>query len=166
MKFEFCESHERSNFVKQIVLAFVLTLALPLFALANGDEDSVRKALDAYDQAVAKKDVDTIRTLLAPEMLLYEHRVRNDGAKDAFENHLKPEILEGDGFQLSFSDLRVTASSRLGLVTRQYRVKGTFEGKAVDSTGNETQVWKLTDSQWKIIHIHYSHACPRAKPAS
>lgn len=152
--------------MKQMFLAFALTVALPLFASANGEEDSVRKALDAYDQAVAKKDVETVRTLLAPEMLLYEHSVRNDGAKDAFENHLKPEILEGEGLHLTFSDLRVTASSGLALVTRQYRVKGTFEGKAVDSTGNETQVWKLTDGQWKILHIHYSHACPRTKPAS
>jgi ketosteroid isomerase-like protein len=152
--------------MKQMFLAFALTAALPLFALANGEEDSVRKALAAYDQAVAKKDVDTVRTLLAPEMLLYEHSVRNDGAKDAFENHLKPEILEGQGLQLSFSDIRVTASSGLALVTRQYRVQGTFEGKAVDSNGNETQVWKMTDGQWKILHIHYSHACPRTKPST
>ncbi len=161
----FVNSERGNNHMKQMFLAFALTIALPLLTFANGEEDSVRKALDAYDQAVAKKDVDTVRMLLAPEMLLYEHSVRNDGAKDAFENHLKPEILEG-GLQLSFSDLRVTASSGLGLVTRQYRVKGTFEGKAVDSTGNETQVWKLTDGQWKILHIHYSHACPRTKPAA
>lgn len=152
--------------MKLMFVAFAFTVALPLLAFGNGEEDSVRKALDAYDQAVAKKDVATVRAILAPEILLYEHSVRNDGAKDAFENHLKPEILEGDGLQLSFSDLRVTASSGLALVTRQYRVKGTFEGKAIDSTGNETQAWKRTDGQWKIIHIHYSHACPRTKAAS
>jgi ketosteroid isomerase-like protein len=146
--------------MKHLLLAFVLAIVLPTFAFANGEEDSVRKALDAYDQAVAKKDVDTVRNLLAPEMLLYEHSVRNDGAKDAFENHLKPEILEGE-LRISFSDLRVTASPGLALATRQYRVKGMFEGKTVDSTGNETQVWKLTDGQWKLIHIHYSHPCPR-----
>jgi ketosteroid isomerase-like protein len=151
--------------MKHLLLALALTISLPRLAFANADEDSVRKALDAYDQAVAKKDVETVRSLLAPEMLLYEHSVRNDGAKDAFDNHLKPEILEGE-LQLSFSDFRVTASSGLALVTRQYRVKGTFEGKAVDSNGNETQVWKLADGQWRIIHIHYSHACPRNKPAS
>ncbi len=111
--------------MKHMFLTFALAMTLPLLTFAIGEEDSVRKALDAYDQAVAKKDVDTVRMLLAPEMLLYEHSVRNDGAKDAFENHLKPEILEG-GLQLSFSDLRVTASSGLALVTRQYRVKGTF----------------------------------------
>lgn len=152
--------------MKQILLVCVLTAALPLLALANGEEDSVRKALGAYDQAIAKKDVETVRTLLAPEILLYEHSVRNDGAKDAFENHLKEEMLEADGLQLSFSDIRVTANSGLALVTRQYQVKGTFQGKAVDSIGNETQVWKQTDGQWKIIHIHYSHACPKTKAAS
>lgn len=151
--------------MKQIFLAFALTVAVPLLTAANGEEDSVRKALGAYDQAVAKKDVNTIRMLLAPEMLLYEHSVRNDGAKDAFENHLKPEILEGD-LRLSFFDLRVTASSDLALITRQYRVQGTFEGKAIDSPGNETQVWKKKDGHWKIVHIHYSHACPRTKAAS
>ena len=151
--------------MKRLLPAFLLMAVLPLVARASSQEDSVRKALRAYDEAVAKKDVETVRTFLAPELLLYEHSVRNDGAKDAFENHLKPEILEGDGLQLSFSDLRVTANSGLALVTRQYQVKGTFQGKAVDSTGNETQVWKQTDGQWKLIHIHYSHACPKPKTA-
>ena len=152
--------------MKRLLLAFLLMAVLPLVAPASSEEDPVRKALRAYDEAVAKKDVETVRTFLAPELLLYEHSVRNDGAQDAFENHLKPEILEADGLQLSFSDLRVTANSGLALVTRQYQVKGTFQGKAVDSTGNETQVWKQTDGQWKLIHIHYSHACPRPKTAS
>jgi ketosteroid isomerase-like protein len=151
--------------VKRMFLIIALVAASPLAVRAIGD-DSVRRAVDAYDQAVAKKDVETVKKLLAPEMLLYEHSVRNDGAKDAFENHLKPEILEGDGLQLSFSDLRVTENSGLALVTRQYRVKGTFDGKAIDSAGNETQVWKKTDEGWKILHIHYSHACPRTKAAS
>ena len=152
--------------MKRLLLAFLLMAVLPLVAPASSEEEPVRKALRAYDEAVAKKDVETVRTFLAPELLLYEHSVRNDGAKDAFENHLKPEILEADGLQLSFSDVRVTANFGLALVTRQYQVKGTFQGKAVDSTGNETQVWKQTDGQWKLIHIHYSHACPRPKTAS
>ena len=152
--------------MKHLLLAFLLMAVLPLVAPASSEEDPVRKALRAYDEAVAKKDMETVRTFLAPELLLYEHSVRNDGAKDAFENHLKPEILEADGLQLSFSDVRVTTNSGLALVTRQYQVKGTFQGKAVDSTGNETQVWKQTDGQWKLIHIHYSHACPRPKSTS
>ena len=152
--------------MKRLLLACLLLFTTSPLSSAQSEDTSVRKALGTYDQAVAKKDVETVRNLLAPDLLLYEHSVRNDGAKDVFENHLKPEILEGEGLQLSFSDLRVTASTELALVTRQYRVQGKFEGKAIDSTGNETQVWRKTDGQWKILHIHYSHACPRQKAAS
>jgi ubiquinone/menaquinone biosynthesis C-methylase UbiE len=48
-------SERGNNPMKQMFLAFALTLALPLLTFANGEENSVRKALDAYDQAVAKK---------------------------------------------------------------------------------------------------------------
>ena len=152
--------------MKRLLLACLLLFTTSPLSPAQSEDASVRKALGTYDQAVAKKDVETVRNLLAPDLLLYEHSVRNDGAQDVFENHLKPEILEGEGLQLSFSDLRVTARTELALVTRQYRVQGKFEGKAIDSTGNETQVWRKTDGQWKILHIHYSHACPRQKAAS
>lgn len=152
--------------MKRLYLTFFLLFTTPLCGFAQGDEASVRKTLDTYDQAVSKKDVETVRILLAPDLLLYEHSVRNDGAKDAFGNHLKPEILEGEGLQLSFSELRVTASADLALVTRQYRVRGTVAGRAIDSSGNETQVWKKTAEGWRILHIHYSHACPRTKAAS
>lgn len=152
--------------MKHMFLAFTLAVVLSPSAFANSDEHAVRKALDAYDQAVAKKGVDAVRAMLAPTILLYEHSVRNDGAEDVFENHLKSEILEGDGLQVSFYDLRVTATPGLALITRQYRVQGKFEGKAVDSKGNETQAWEKKDGRWKIIHIHYSHACPKTKAAS
>ena len=166
MRTRFANPLRKESAVRRLLLACLLLFTTPLLSSAQNQDASVRKALDAYDQAVAKKDVETVRSLLAPDLLLYEHSVRNDGAKDAFENHLKPEILEGEGLQLSFSDLRVTASPELALVTRQYRVRGTFDGKAIDSTGNETQVWRKTDGLWKILHIHYSHACPRQKAAS
>lgn len=149
--------------MRRILLVFLFLAIVPLAALAQAPGAEVRKALDTYDLAIAKKDVDTVRNLLAPDVLLYEHSVRNDGATDVFENHLKPEILEGT-LQLSFSDLRIAAGTDLALVTRQYRVRGRFEGREIDASGNETLVWKKSNGQWKILHIHYSHACP--KPAA
>ena len=77
--------------MKHMFLAFTLTVALPVCALTNSDEDAVRKALDVYDQAVAKKDVDAVRAMLAPEILLYEHSVRNDGAKEARNENYNEE---------------------------------------------------------------------------
>jgi ketosteroid isomerase-like protein len=150
--------------MKQIFLAFVLVAAIPLGRAAQNDKGQIEKVLATYDQAVAKKDVETVRNLLAPELLVYEHSVRNDGAQDAFQNHLKPEILEGEGLQLSSSDVRITTSADLALVTRQYRVRGTFQGRTIDASGNETQAWKRTNGEWQLVHLHYSHACSKTPP--
>jgi ketosteroid isomerase-like protein len=81
--------------------------------------------------------------------------------QDAFENHLKPEILEFKDLQLDYLDTRLTASADLALVTRQYRVRGKLGERVIDSTGNETIVWKKVSGSWKVAHIHYSHPCPR-----
>lgn len=149
----------------RFLLVSVLMSVAPLTVFAQAQDAAVRRALEAYDQAVAKKDVETVRNLLAQDVLLYEHSVRNDGAKDAFENHLKPEILESGGLQLTFSDVRITPETDLALVTRQYRVRGKIQGREIDATGNETLVWQKLDGQWKILHIHYSHPCPKPSAA-
>lgn len=141
------------------MIAAAGVLALGLYAHAQ--QDSFREALARYDKSVEGGDVETVKGLLAPEVLLFEHSVRNDGLADVFENHLKPEILEAKNWRLDYSDARITPGAELTLVTRQYRIHGSVEGKAVDSAGNETLVWKKGGNGWKIVHIHYSHACPK-----
>lgn len=146
---------------KSCVLAVFLVLVLSVSAQMPASESQVRSALEKYDRAVASKDVATVKDLLANDVLLYEHSVRNDGLQDVFENHLKPEILEFQGLQLDLSDVRITPGTDLTLVTRQYRVRGKLGERTIDSTGNETIVWKKVTGAWKIAHIHYSHPCPR-----
>jgi ketosteroid isomerase-like protein len=138
-------------------IAAVVSLCLPVCAQVAPFQASLEK----YDRAVQTKDVETVKSLLASDVLLYEHSVRNDGLQDVFENHLKPEILESQDLRLDFSDVRVTSGADLALVTRQYRIRGKLGGKLIDATGNETMVWRKIEGNWKIVHIHYSHACPK-----
>ena len=141
-------------------------LAVGLLVFAQLPDVSPKGAVETYDRAVYSKDVETVKNLLAPDVLLFEHSVRNDGLQDVFENHLKPEILESHDLQLDFSDVRITHGADLGLVTRQYRIRGKLGERVIDAIGNETMVWKKVASRWKIAHIHYSHPCPRpASPA-
>lgn len=127
----------------------------------GAQESSLKAAMEKYNQAFRSKDVETVKSLLAPDVLLYEHSVRNDGLQDVFENHLKPEILEFQDLQLDFSDVRISSGADLALVTRQYRIRGKLGERIIDATGNETMVWKTVGGQWRIAHIHYSHPCPR-----
>lgn len=128
----------------------------------------LKTAIEKYDRAVQTKDVATVKTLLAPDVLLYEHSVRNAGIEDVFENHLKPEIVEFEDLKLEFSDVRLESGRDFGLLTRQYSIQGKLRGQDINAKGNETMVWRksLTDWDWKIVHIHYSHPCPRPSPAA
>lgn len=128
---------------------------------AQKPDAALKAAIDKYDKAFQNKDVETVRSLLAPDVLLYEHSVRNDGLQDVFENHLKPEITEFEDLKVEFTDVRITPGTGLALLTRRYKVQGKLRGRDINASGNETMVWKKVGPDWKIAHIHYSHACPR-----
>ncbi len=145
------------SWLMKLSVAMVLVSGL---GLVKSPEDKATEALESYDEAFRTKNVEAIETLLSEDVLLYEHSVRNAGREDVFENHLKPEILEFHDMKLEFSDVRITPGQELMLVTRQYTLQGTYEGREIDASGNETMVWKKTAGEWKVAHIHYSHSCP------
>ena len=145
-----------------------LLIGLSLLAGASGaghaqsrGPDALRAALDRYNRAFVAKDTATIHGLLADDVILYEHSVRNAGAEDVWTNHLGPEIMELEGLRLDFSDLHVWASDSTAIVTRQYAIRATLSGRPIDAKGNETMGWVYRNGAWKVAHIHYSHACPR-----
>lgn len=148
--------------MKRAITVSVVLLLCGAFFPGLAQDAQFKAVLERYDRAFQSKDVETVKSLLATDVLLYEHSVKNDGLQDVFENHLKPEILED--LQVEFSDVRVTPGADVALVTRQYRVWGKLGGRDIDARGNETLVWKKVAGQWKVAHIHYSHPCPRPSP--
>lgn len=146
------------------VLPVVLVLAAMSRAQVPVGDSQLKTAIEKYDRAVAAKDVATVKSLLAPDVLLYEHSVRNAGIEDVFENHLKPEIVEFENLKMDFSDVRLDSGTDFALLTRQYNIQGRLRDREINARGNETMVWKKLGSEWKIVHIHYSHPCPRPSP--
>ena len=146
------------------ILAISLVSALLLQAQAPKADAQLKVTVEQYDRAVATKDVATVKTLLAQDVLLYEHSVRNAGIEDVFENHLKPEIVEFEEMKMEFSDVRLDSGTDFGVLTRQYSLRGKLRGREINAKGNETIVWKKASGNWRIVHIHYSHPCPRPAP--
>ena len=149
-----------------------ITFAAALLAGATGSttlqaqspEPQVRAAVESYNRAFVQKDLPALKALLAPDIVLYEHSVKNIGIDDVLENHLKPEVSAFEGTKADFSDVRVWATSEMALVTRLYAITATMKGRAIDARGNETMTWVRRDGAWKVVHIHYSHPCPRPAP--
>lgn len=146
------------------IAGLALTLLAAMFGpvTAQGSpEDEVRAAVGEYNRAMIQKDLPALKALLAPDIVLYEHSVRNIGLEDVWEHHLKPEVEAFEATKAEFSDVRVWVAGDVAVVTRQYRITATMEGKPVDASGNETMGWMRRGGSWKVVHIHYSHACPR-----
>lgn len=141
-----------------LVSALLLT-ASPL--RAQRPEDEVRTAVDRYNHAMLAKDLPALKAMLADDIVLYEHSVQNIGLEDVWENHLKPEVAGFENTTGEFTDVRVWTDANTAIVTRQYAIRGTLEGRPIDARGNETMGWVRRDGTWKVVHIHYSHPCPR-----
>lgn len=142
------------------VTVFCATLACSA-AAAQTPEAEVRAAVEQYNRAMLAKDLPALKALLAPDIVLYEHSVRNIGLDDVWEHHLRPEVSGFENMRAEFSDVRVSATADLALVTRQYAIQATMNGRPIDARGNETMVWARGAGAWRVIHIHYSHPCPR-----
>jgi ketosteroid isomerase-like protein len=136
----------------------------PVVGSAQGAEQRVLAAVESYNRAFVGKDLAALKDLLAQDVVLYEHSVRNIGLDDVWENHLRPEVAAFEGTKADFTDVRVWVSNDLALVTRNYAITATMNGRAIDARGNETMGWALRDGAWKVVHIHYSHPCPRPAP--
>lgn len=142
------------------VTMFCAALVVPAAAAQTPDAE-VRAAVEQYNRAMLNKDLPALKALLAADIVLYEHSVRNIGLDDVWEHHLKPEVSAFDNMRAEFTDVRISATADLALVLRQYSIQATMNGKPIDARGNETMVWARREGAWRVTHIHYSHPCPR-----
>lgn len=144
-----------------MLAASLATLGVASPSTAQTAEEQVRTAVAAYNRAFVGKDLPALKSLLAADIVLYEHSVKNIGLDDVWDHHLRPEVEAFEGTRAEFTDVRVWAEPDMALVTRQYAITATMNGRPIDARGNETMVWTRRDGQWRVTHIHYSHPCPR-----
>lgn len=142
-------------------LAAGLLLAATAPASAQSPEAAVRAAVERYNAAFTGRDLSALKALLADDIVLYEHSVRNIGLDDVWDHHLRPEVEAFQNTKAEFTDVRVWVAGDVALVTRQYSIQATMNGRPIDARGNETMGWVRRNGEWRVVHIHYSHPCPR-----
>jgi uncharacterized protein (TIGR02246 family) len=147
--------------MKRHLIAGVALLAFAMPVSAQNPEQQVRAAVESYNKAFIGKDLSALKALLATDIVLYEHSVKNIGLDDVWDHHLRPEVEAFENTKAEFTDVKVWAVQDMALVTRQYAITATMQGRPIDARGNETMVWTRRDGAWRVTHIHYSHPCPR-----
>lgn len=107
-------------------------------------------------QAISAGDVETLRTLIAPEVLIFEsggveaslaeYEGHHMPADMAFMKGMKPELLLQQIFE----------AGGFVVVVTQFRIQGVVKEQNIDLSSTETLLMKNIDGQWQIVHIHWS----------
>ncbi|MCF6301367.1 MAG: nuclear transport factor 2 family protein, partial [Proteobacteria bacterium] len=82
----------------------------------------------------------------------------NNGLDDLVINHVEHEKDALEYLKLDFSDIEVNFENDFAWAVATTRVKGKVKNSETtfDKTGYQTFLFRLVDSQWKVVHSHSS----------
>jgi ketosteroid isomerase-like protein len=113
---------------------------------------------DQLHEALAAGDRERVRSLLLPDVLVYEMGVVEASFGEYAKGHLGADI----DFTRQVKRDRVSRSSGgagdLAWVATQCRVTGTYNKRPIDNDAIETLILRRTSEGWRIAHIHWSSA--------
>ena len=139
------------------ILVLLVGMATTVFA-AGPDEAGVKSVIQRFQQALERRDVGAIETLVSPDVVVLENGHRNDGWADFRDNHLIPEFKE-PAAPSKWGFVKVIATSEMawGYTTQTIDVTG----KGGKHAGY--QVWSAYVLQkagpiWKVVLLDWSVA--------
>jgi ketosteroid isomerase-like protein len=113
-------------------------------------------AASRLQHAFAEGDAVTLRSLLSPDVLIFEAG-GVESSRDEYESHHMESdmafMASIDGEVLS---RKIIESGNTAVVMTRSRLSGNFKDKEIDLSSTETLVMENTDGGWKIRHIHWS----------
>jgi ketosteroid isomerase-like protein len=142
---------------KRIGLALLFRLCcvgLTAFAQTDSDETQVRKLINEFESALARKDIATVGSLLSPQIVVFENGYRNDGWEDFRDNHLIPEFRHA-GSQYSTTLIKVDVSPLMAWgYSSMKRVQ--LQKKDAQPDVWTSYVLRKEDGKWKIVALTWS----------
>jgi ketosteroid isomerase-like protein len=125
-----------------------------------GDSAAVAAAVNRYHEALSTGDSVAAMALLAPDAMILE-----SGGQETREeyrgHHLPGDIAFARAVRSERSPMRVRVHGDVAWATSTSVTQGTYNGRAINSTGAELMVLVRTAEGWKISAIHWSSRARR-----
>jgi ketosteroid isomerase-like protein len=146
-----------------IAAAFVaLTSGTTLPAAQQTEEAAIRAVVSRFHTAVTSGDAAGAMAVVGADAVFLEAGGVETRAEYE-KNHLPADIQFEKDVPMKRSALRVVVSGDAAWTTCTTELKGTFQGRAVDSIGTEMMVLSRTPGGWQIRAVSWSS---RARPAT
>lgn len=152
------------------ILPFIALLMIPAGAAAQPpaiaqpaavpviDEasKSAAAAVDSFHAALARGDTSAALALLADDALIFESGEAERSKAEYAGHHLGADAAFSKAVPARLTGRTARADGGLAWVASERRVKGTYNGKAMDRQMTETMVLRRVPAGWQITHIHWS----------
>lgn len=133
----------------------LLSLLLPVAAMAQTAPDSAAAAVAAFHEALTRGDSAAALTLLAPDAVILESGDRETLAEYR-SHHLPADIAFTRAVPSTGEPPTAVLAGDVAWVTSTSRSTGTFQGRPVNSQNAELMVLSRDSTGWRIRAIHWS----------
>jgi ketosteroid isomerase-like protein len=141
-------------------VALAVAWALPVTA---GDKMDAPGTAAAFATGLAAGDEATVKSLLAPDVLIYESGGQEASLAEYAAHHMKADMEFLTQAKSQVLDRKHDNSGDLAWVATRTRVTGTYKDKPLDLYSTETLVLKRGPGGWRIVHIQWSSRSAETK---
>lgn len=141
------------------LLPFLLMSVAGLQVPASGNprEARVLSTVEAYHRAFEQRDLEALRPLFDPDLLVFEAGGIDRGRDAYLGHHLGPELKDLSAWKTSGMAQQVHVLGDLAYVTCAFTYEAAFSsGKTARGQATETLVLASAKGSWVIRHLHWS----------
>ena len=145
------------------VRASVITALLLFVSGSNVSADTpttmahpAGQVAEKLNQAITAGDVEQIKILLAPDVLIFESGNVESSLAEYESHHMQSDITFMKAMNVEVESRQVFDSGDTAIVVTRSRIHGMYKEQELDLSSTETLLMMNMGGQWKIIHIHWS----------
>jgi ketosteroid isomerase-like protein/mono/diheme cytochrome c family protein len=112
--------------------------------------------VDRFSNALARGDLEVVKSLLDPEVLILESGGAEQDREEYLAHHAKADAAFLRDAQIHTGRRRVQVDGNLAWVATESELHLRKDGKAIAVQSTETMVLRRVAGAWRIVHIHWS----------
>lgn len=125
-------------------------------AASDPGSEAIAAIADQLHAALSSGDIDTVRSLLAPDILIYESGNAETSLEEYASHHMPADMAFLAAMDKTLLSRQVLAGTDMAVVNSRSRLSGSYRDEDLDIVSTETLVLQQTGGVWRIIHAHWS----------
>ena len=132
--------------------------AISKSCVTTNDQDckAIAEIADQLYQALRSGDSDSVRTLLAPDVLIFESGNTETSLEEYAGHHMPSDMAFLSAMDKTLLSRQVTVGSDLAVISSRSRLSGLYQDTEQDIISTETLVLQRTNGDWQVVHVHWS----------